>query len=108
MNERDVVRAIVAAVEKKPRGVFNVAGPQPVPLSVLIRETGRTVIALPEVVFTQMMGRFGLPTLPRGALTHIKYLIVMDASTFREATGFEHEVDEVQAMFEYRNAFPLP
>jgi UDP-glucose 4-epimerase len=106
MHERDVVRAILAAVDARPRGVFNVAGPQPVPLSVLVRETGRRRIPLPEVVFSNMLGRFGLPALPRGALDHIKYPIVMDASRFREAARFAHEVDEVQAMSEYRQAFP--
>ena len=32
----------------------------------------------------------------------------MDSTPFREATGFEHEVDEVQAMHEYKTAFPPP
>jgi UDP-glucose 4-epimerase len=108
MHERDVVSSIVAALEVKPRGVFNVAGPQPVPLSVLIRETGRRSVPLPEFIFSRSLGRFGLPRLPRGALDHIKYSIVMDASPFREATGWEHEVDEVQAMYEYKSAFPPP
>ena len=108
MHERDVVHSIVAALDKKPRGVFNVAGPQPVPLSVLVRETGRTQIPLPEIIFARSLGRFGLPRLPRGALDHIKYSIVMDAAPFREATGWRHEVDEVQSMHEYKTAFPPP
>lgn len=106
MHERDVVASIVATVDKRPRGVFNVAGPQPVPLSVLARETGRTRVPLPEMVFARSLGRFGLPKLPRGALSHIKYSIVMDSTPFRKATGFEQQVDEVQAMREYRDAFP--
>ena len=106
MHERDVVKSIGLAVEKKPRGVFNVSGPQPVPLSVLARETGRRQIPLPEFVFVRSLGRFGLPKIPRGALNHIKYSIVMDSNAFRQATGFAHEVDEVQAMHEYKAAFP--
>jgi UDP-glucose 4-epimerase len=106
MHERDVVSSIVATLEKRPRGVFNVAGPQPVPFRVLARETGRKLVPLPEFVFAKSLGRFGLPKLPRGALSHIKYSIVMDSTPFREATGFEHEVDEVQAMHEFKQAFP--
>jgi len=106
MHERDVVGAICAAVDRRPRGVFNVSGPQPVPLTVIARETGRTVVPLPEFVFTQSLGRFGLPKIPRGALSHMKYSIVMDSTPFREATGFAHEVDEVQAMYEFKCAFP--
>lgn len=106
MHERDVVKSICAAIDRRPRGVFNVAGPQPVPLSVLVRETGRRAVRLPEVVFRQLMGRFGLPTLPPGALTHIKYSIVIDGGPFRDATGFAPEIDEVEAMHAYRRAFP--
>jgi UDP-glucose 4-epimerase len=108
MHEEDVVGALVLALEKKPRGVFNVCGPQPVPLSVVIRETGRTNIPLPEIVFHAALGRFGLPKLPAGALEHIKYPITVDCAAFRAATGFAHTVDEKGAMRAYRDAFPRP
>lgn len=108
MHERDVARAITLALEKQVRGVFNVAGPQPVPLSVMVRETGRKPMPIPEFLFNALLGRFGLPRLPRGALTHIKYPVVIDSSVFRAATGFTYEVDEVQAMHEFRAAFPPP
>lgn len=107
MHEVDVVSAICLALEKRPRGVFNVAGPQPVPISVLVREAGRTAIPLPEFILRSALGRFGLPRLPPGALSHIKYPIVIDSSAFRAATGFHHEVDEVRAMHEYRDMFPI-
>jgi UDP-glucose 4-epimerase len=107
MHEEDVAAAICLALEKRLQGVYNVAGPQPVPLSVVIRGTGRTSLPLPEIAFRAALGRFGLPRLPPGALAHIKYPVVVDSSAFREATGFKHEVDEVQAMQEYRDAFPV-
>lgn len=107
MHEVDTARAIVLALEKKIRGVYNVAGPQPVPLSVVAREAGRTVIPLPEKLFTMLLGRFGLPRLPPGAITHIKYPVVVDSSAFRAATGFTHTIDEVAAIREYRDAFPV-
>ena len=107
MHEVDTARAIVLALEKRIRGVYNVAGPQPVPLSVVAREAGRTVIPLPEKVFTMLLGRFGLPKLPPGAITHIKYPVVVDSASFRAATGFTHTIDEVAAVHEYRDAFPV-
>jgi len=108
MSEPDVVSAIVLALEKRLRGVFNVAGPPPVPLSVLIRATGRTVIPVPEIVFKRVLGRFGFPKLPLGAVSHIKYPVVVDDSVFRKATGFAPEVDESTAMHQFRDAFPVP
>ena len=85
LHEDDVVTAIAIALEKKVRGIFNVAGPQPVPLSVIVRETGRQVFPCPEFLLNLAVGRFGLPNLPPGALSHIKYPVVVDAGAFREA-----------------------
>lgn len=106
MHEADVAAAIVLALQKRIRGVYNVAGPQPVPLTVVIRGTGRTAIPVPEMLFSRVLGRFGLPKLPPGALTHIKYPVVVDGAAFRAATGFQHTIDEERAMREYREAFP--
>jgi UDP-glucose 4-epimerase len=108
MHEQDVATALALAVEKRPRGVFNVAGPQPLPLSVIIRQTGRTPVPLPEVVLRQLLGRFGLPKLSPGALNHLKYPIVVDASAFREATGFQHQYDEVQVLEGFKRMHPPP
>jgi len=106
MHEEDVVSALVTSLDARPRGVFNVAGPQPVPLSVIIKETGRTNIPVPGPLLSAALGRFGLPRLPRGALEHIRYPITVDASAFKRATGWTHAIDERAAMRSYREAFP--
>jgi UDP-glucose 4-epimerase len=106
MHEDDVVSSIVLALEKRPRGVFNVAGPQPVPLSVIARECGRTVVPLPDTLLELALGRMGLPTLPPGALSHIKYPIVVDASAFKKATGFAYKFDEAATMRAFTEVFP--
>jgi len=108
MHEEDVVVALTCTLDARPRGVFNVAGPQPVPLSVVIRETGRTSIPVPAPLLGAALGRFGLPKLPQGALDHIRYPITVDSSAFRHATGFSHTHDEKGAMRAYRDAFPPP
>jgi UDP-glucose 4-epimerase len=108
MAETDVALAIERAIAARPRGVFNVAGPQPVPLGVLARTVGRTVVPVPEAVLRVALGRFGLPRLPRAAIEHVKYAVVIDDRRFREATGYRHEVDEVQCMHDFRAAFPRP
>jgi len=107
MHEQDVAKAISVTISARVRGVFNVAGPQPVPLSTVIHATGRKQVALPEFFFSAAMGRFGLPKLPRAALTHIKYPVVIDDNSFRKATGYQHDIDEVLAMREYKDAFPI-
>jgi UDP-glucose 4-epimerase len=102
MHEYDAADAIVLALDQAPRGVFNVAGPPPVPLSVLSEATGRRAIPIPEPLYARILGRFGFPRLPAGAENHIKYSIVVDDSAFRAATGFQHLYDENQVMQAFR------
>lgn len=108
LHEDDVVEAIVQTLAQRPRGVFNVAGPQPLPLSRVIREAGRTSVPLPEFVLSGMLGRFGLPSLPAGAVAHLKYPIVVDGGAFRQQTGFTHKHDELETIRSYREAVPVP
>jgi UDP-glucose 4-epimerase len=108
MHEDDVVQAIVLTLEKRPRGVFNVAGPQPLPLSRVIIGAGRTPVPMPEIAVLALLGRFGFPKLPPGALGHVKYPVVVDARAFREQTGFAQAYDEMQTLQSYREAFPRP
>ncbi|MFO0547395.1 MAG: NAD-dependent epimerase/dehydratase family protein [Polyangiaceae bacterium] len=107
MHERDVARAIEIALRTRLRGVYNVAGPPPVPLRKLIYAAGREPISLPEGVFRVALGRFGLPRLPVGALSHIKHPVVIDDRVFRNSTGYRHEVAEDEAIRAYRDAFPV-
>jgi UDP-glucose 4-epimerase len=102
MHERDAAAAIVAAVDARLEGVFNVTGPDPVPLSLLCEGTGRTAVPIPEPLFSRVLGRFGFPRLPPGSVDHIKYPIVVDGSAFQNATGFQPSCDEMQVMDGYR------
>lgn len=107
LEEDDAARAITLAVEKRLRGVYNVCGPAPVPLSMVARETGRTVVPVPEPFLKGLLGRFGFPDLPPGALEHIKYPIVVDGRAFHEATGFTHVTGEVELLHRYRRIAPV-
>jgi UDP-glucose 4-epimerase len=102
LHERDAAHAICLSLEKQLHGVYNVAGPPPVPLSLLIKLTGRQQIPVPEALFRWSLGRFGLPRLPPGAVEHLKYPIVIDPAAFKKATGFAHEYDEDRTISEFR------
>lgn len=104
MHEDDAAKAIALAAEKEIAGVFNVAGPPPLPLSVLCEATGRRAVPIPEPLLPRALGRFGLPRLPRGALAHLKHPVVVDNTAFVEATGFEYSYDEHQTMAAFRDA----
>jgi UDP-glucose 4-epimerase len=102
MHENDAADAIVLALEKHLHGVFNVAGPSPVPLSLLCKAIGKQVVPIPEPLFARALGHFGFPRLPRAAVNHVKHPIVVDDTAFRRATGFSPRHDEVQTMESWR------
>ena len=77
------------------------------PLGTFARVTGRTVVPVPEPILQQLLGRFGFPNLPKGALEHIKFPIVVDASAFKAATGFAHVTSEVETLERYKRISPV-
>ena len=93
---------ITLAIEKKLRGVYNVSGPTPVPLSTLAKAAGRKPVQIPEFLYGRTVGRFGLPYLPDDAINHIKYPIVIDNKAFIAATGFEPKYTAKQTMEGFR------
>jgi UDP-glucose 4-epimerase len=106
MHESDAVRSIILALESKLRGVYNVAGPQALPLSELIRVTGRAPIRIARVLHPLLLGRLGLPRLPTGAVAHIKYPIVISDQSFRRATGFRPQYGEYETLAAFSAASP--
>jgi UDP-glucose 4-epimerase len=108
LNEEDVVAALHLALEKQVRGIFNVAGPPPIPLSVIVRETGRTGVPLPSPVLRLLLGRGGFPRLSVGALDHLRFPIVVDNRRFLEATGFQYQYSVADILRLYRESAPVP
>jgi UDP-glucose 4-epimerase len=102
LHEDDAARAIVLAVEKRIRGVFNVAGPPPLPMSTIIRTAGRAPVPIPEPLLRWTLGRFGLVPLPAGAISHLKFPVVVDAAAFAKATGFTAQFDPDDAIHAFR------
>ncbi|MGB1275574.1 MAG: NAD-dependent epimerase/dehydratase family protein [Nannocystaceae bacterium] len=106
LHDYDAADAIVAAIEHNVRGVFNVCGPPPVPLSTLCRATGRSTIPIPAGLFHRVNGHFGLSRLPRGAASHLAHPVVVDGQAFTNATGFKYRYDADAAMKAFRTSSP--
>lgn len=106
LDERDLVQALVLTLTQRLHGVFNVAGPQPLPLSTIVKETGRQLLPLPGPLLRRLVGGAGLPSLSRGVVNHLKYPVVVDARAFQTATGFRPAHDELSLLADYRQAHP--
>lgn len=102
LHEEDMAEAIVVAIQKRARGIFNVVGPGAVPLRVAIEEIGSTAVPVPELMVRPVISslfRFGLYGFPPRAIDFIKYPCTLDGSRFSTATGFSpaHSLEEIFA-----------
>src|ERR1700677_2262242 len=91
VHQADVVHAIELALRPGIRGIFNVAGPEPMPLSRYIRMLGRQRISVPYSLARIVMGRMWslrLTTFPAPELDHIRYVCMVDDSRSRQVLGF--------------------
>jgi len=102
MHEDDAAEGIVVALEKRVRGVFNVSGPPPLPLSVIAHAAGKRTLPVPEGLFRALLGRFGVPHLPQGAVEHIKFPIVIDSMRFKKTIGFRYTHDAEATIESFR------
>ena len=98
MHEADAVDAIIAALNAKLRGVFNVAGPPPIPLSVLCKKVNRVTLPLPEPLYSLITSRLSLSSLPHSARKHIKYPVVIQDKAFRQQTDYRPRINQEQLL----------
>ena len=92
IHEDDLTEAIVAALEARLRGVFNVVGSGEVPLMTAIRESGRRAWPVPEPLLRAAMGTLfdlGMGGAAPGMLDYLKYPVTLSGARFAEQTKFE-------------------
>jgi UDP-glucose 4-epimerase len=92
IHAEDVVTAIERSLTPGVRGVFNIAGPSPVPLSFILRKLGKEPRVLPEPVLKAMLTTawsLKLSDWPVPELDHIKYVCMVDDSLARNQLGFQ-------------------
>ena len=99
IHERDVVEAMRLATVPGVRGVFNVAGPEPLPLSRIIRLLDRPSIPVPYSVGRSILKRLWslrLTTFPAPELDHIRHVCMVDDRRARETLRFraKHSIAE--------------
>jgi UDP-glucose 4-epimerase len=102
IHEEDVARAIEAALVPGLRGVFNLPGCTPTPLSRLIEAAGGRALALPHPVAEAALGqawRLRLTSFPPPELDHLRYVCMVDGSRATDVMGFEaaHDLDATMA-----------
>ncbi len=91
VHQSDVVQAIERALGEGVRGIFNVAGPDPVPLSRMIKMLGRSTLPVPHMLadgILRRMWRYRLTSFPAPELDHIRYVCMVDDRRAREQMNY--------------------
>jgi UDP-glucose 4-epimerase len=91
MHEDDVVHAIRLALRPGVKGIFNLAGPDPVALSHLVKLAGKPTLPIPHPLAKGMLKRLyelRLSSFPAPELDHLKYVCMVDDRRAREELGY--------------------
>jgi UDP-glucose 4-epimerase len=99
IHQDDVVSAIERALRPGVRGIFNLAGPPPLPLSRLIAHTGRPRVTIPHFLantIVQNLWRYRVTSFPAPELDHIRYVCMVDDRRAREVLRWapSHDIEE--------------
>jgi UDP-glucose 4-epimerase len=96
IHEADVVLAIRLALERRVRGIFNLAGPDPLPLSRILRILGRSTLPVPYSFARPVLNRMfslHLTSFPAPELDHIRYVCMVDDARARSVLGYAPRYD---------------
>ena len=96
IHESDVVHAIERALTPGARGIYNVAGPEPLPLSRAVKILGRPTLPVPYTLGKAVVKRLWslrLTSFPAPELDHIRYVCMVDDARVRDELGYAPRVD---------------
>lgn len=91
IHEADVVDAVVLALAKGVRGIYNIVGPSEVPVSVLVREARKPTFPIPHFlapVVSKLFWNLGMSPFRGSELNHLRYVCMVDGSRARGDLGF--------------------
>ncbi|MCP4593338.1 MAG: NAD-dependent epimerase/dehydratase family protein [bacterium] len=99
IHEEDVVQAIRLALAPGHRGIFNVAGPPPLPLTRVLKRLGRASVPVPLMIARPIATRLnwlGKADFRASYVDYLRYVCMVDDSRAREVLGYEptHTLDE--------------
>ncbi len=102
IHQDDVVSAIERALSPGMRGIYNLSGPPPLPLSRLIGHTKRPKLAIPHMVaegLIKRLFRYRATSFPAPELDHIRYVCMVDDKRARSQLGHSpaHDIEATVA-----------
>jgi UDP-glucose 4-epimerase len=96
VHQDDVVSAVQAALRPGVRGIFNIAGPPPVPLSRILTMLGRAQVPVPHTIAklgVERLWRYRMTSFPAPELDFIRYVCMVEDSRARDVLGYSPKFD---------------
>jgi UDP-glucose 4-epimerase len=91
VHQDDIVRAIMLALKPTARGIFNIAGPPPVPLSRVLELLERATVAVPHTMArlgVERLFKLRVTSFPAPELDFIRYVCMIDDARARRDLGY--------------------
>jgi UDP-glucose 4-epimerase len=100
IHEDDMIRAIILALKKKKRGIYNVAGEGVIPFSRAIEIAGSTEIPIPAIILKNSSAIFRMLgwRIPTDLVDFFRYPVVVSDQAFRRDFGYEPTISTVEAI----------
>ena len=92
IHEDDIVRALILALDRDVRGVYNIVGPGIAPLSRILRVLDRRPRVIPSFMARRLLDsawRVGASGFPPPELRHVQFNCIVDGDAARRDLGFE-------------------
>lgn len=91
LHQEDAAEAILRALAPGTRGIYNIAGPGELPLSIIFKELGHKTIAVPHGLAGTLWSaafRLGISSYPVAEFDFIRYICMVDGSRAERELGF--------------------
>lgn len=91
VHEEDLAEAIALAIAPGHRGIFNIAGPAPLPLSRVANRLGRGTIPIPHILVRPLLGqlsRMGRSDFHPAYIDYLRFVCMVDDRRARDELGF--------------------
>jgi UDP-glucose 4-epimerase len=101
IDEKDLARALVLALEQPVSGVFNVAGEGVIAYSHAIRHANAVTVPLPPFItsgLVRVIAEVSKMNLPPYLMEFFKYPTIINDDTFRAKFGYQPKVKTVQSL----------
>jgi UDP-glucose 4-epimerase len=107
IDEKDLARALILALDQPKAGIFNVAGEGVIAYSHAIRHADAVTIPIPPFVtsgFVRLLTDVSKVNFPPYLMDYFKYPTIINDDAFRKEFGYQPRVKTVQSI---RNLGPL-